>query len=150
MSCSATTPVPRKPTLWDNQPVNDGPQMSRFLHLRGFTGRPSAIGPHIAALAIHPAMRPQPSLIAAATLVASHHEGSPCAHMRALRETARAVAGDAHVPMLEEDLHALQYLGLDRLGEEHQRYLVVNHPMAAEVVRWLDGADTLEGWVEET
>jgi hyaluronoglucosaminidase len=31
----------RKPTLWDNYPVNDGPQMSRFLHLRGFTGRPA-------------------------------------------------------------------------------------------------------------
>ena len=34
----------RKPTLWDNYPVNDGPRMSRFLHLRGFTGRPAAIG----------------------------------------------------------------------------------------------------------
>ncbi|MBU6259895.1 MAG: beta-N-acetylglucosaminidase domain-containing protein [Burkholderiales bacterium] len=31
----------RTPTLWDNYPVNDGPCMSRHLHLRGFTGRPS-------------------------------------------------------------------------------------------------------------
>ena len=39
----------RKPTLWDNYPVNDGPRMSRFLHLRAFTGRPSVIASHIAA-----------------------------------------------------------------------------------------------------
>ena len=55
--------------------------------------------------------------------------------------------------MLEEDLHALQDLGLDRLGDERQRlrqrYLAVNHPMAAEVVRWLDGVDTADSWVEE-
>ncbi len=31
----------RKPTLWDNYPVNDGPRMSRFLHLRGVSGRPA-------------------------------------------------------------------------------------------------------------
>ena len=61
--------------------------------------------------------------------------------------------GDDLAPMLEEDLHALQELGLDRLGDERQRlrqrYLAVNHPMAAEVVRWLDGADTVDAWVEE-
>jgi hyaluronoglucosaminidase len=45
----------RKPFLWDNYPVNDGPGMSPFLHLRAFTGRPAAIGPHIAAHAVNPA-----------------------------------------------------------------------------------------------
>jgi hyaluronoglucosaminidase len=73
--------------------------------------------------------------------------------MRAFREAARALAGDELAPMLEEDLHALQDVGLDRLGDERQRlrqrYLAVNHPMAAEVVRWLDGADTVNSWVEE-
>ena len=29
-----TEALGRKPTLWDNYPVNDGPRMSRFLHLR--------------------------------------------------------------------------------------------------------------------
>ena len=83
----------RKPTLWDNYPVNDGPRMSRFLHLRGFTGRPSAIGPHVAAHAINPALQPHLSLIPAATLVASYREGSAYCYMRAFREAARALAG---------------------------------------------------------
>jgi hyaluronoglucosaminidase len=143
----------RKPTLWDNYPVNDGPQMSRFLHLRGFTGRPRAIGPHLAAHAINPALQPHLSLIPAATLVASYRQGPAYAYMQAFREAAHTLAGAELAPMLEEDLRTLQDLGLDRLGNEHQRlrqrYLAVNHPMAAEVVRWLDGADTVDSWVDE-
>jgi hypothetical protein len=143
----------RKPTLWDNYPVNDGPRMSRFLHLRGFTGRPGAIGAHIAAHAINPALQPQLSVIPAATLVASYREGPAYAYMRAFREAARALAGAELATMLEDDLHALQDQGIDQLGDERvrlrQRYQAVNHRMAAEVVRWLDRADTVDSWVEE-
>jgi hyaluronoglucosaminidase len=143
----------RAPTLWDNYPVNDGPQMSRFLHLRGFTGRPSVIGSHIAAHAINPALQPHLTLIPAATLVASYREGPAYGYMRAFREAAHMLAGAEFAAMLEEDLHALQDRGIDQLGDERlrlrQRYQAVNHPMAAEVVRWLDRADTVDGWVEE-
>jgi hypothetical protein len=143
----------RKPTLWDNYPVNDGPRMSRFLHLRGFTGRPSVIGPHVAAHAINPALQPHLSLIPAATLVASYREGPGYRYMHAFREAAHALAGADLAVMLEQDLHALQDRGFDPLGDDRerlrQRYAAVDHPMAAEVVRWLDGADTVDGWVEQ-
>jgi hypothetical protein len=139
--------------LWDNYPVNDGPRMSRFLHLRGFTGRPSAIGAHIAAHAINPALQPHLSLIPAATLVASYRAGSAYRYMHAFREAARALAGADIATMLEQDLHALQDRGFDQLGDDRERlrkrYAAVDHPMAAEVLRWLDGADTVDGWVEQ-
>jgi hyaluronoglucosaminidase len=142
----------RKPTLWDNYPVNDGPQMSRFLHLRGFTGRPSAIGDCVAAHAINPALQPHLSLISAATLVASYREGTDYRYMAAFRTAARALAGDGLAEMLEQDLHALQDRGIDHLGDDRvrlrQRYAEVGHPMSAEVVRWLDGDDTVNEWVE--
>ncbi|WP_374678402.1 beta-N-acetylglucosaminidase domain-containing protein [Piscinibacter sp.] len=143
----------RKPTLWDNYPVNDGPRMSRFLHLRGFTGRPSVIGPHIAAHAINPALQPHLTLIPAATLVAAYRQGQGYVYMSAFREAAHAQAGDELAAMLEEDLHALQGRGLDQLGEDRARlrarYAAVDHPMAAELLRWLDGADTVDGWIED-
>jgi hypothetical protein len=143
----------RKPTLWDNYPVNDGPRMSRFLHLRGFTGRPSAIGSHVAAHAINPALQPHLSLIPAATLAASYREGTAYCYMSAFRTAAIALAGADLAGMLEHDLHALQDRGLDLLGGDRdrlrQRYAAVDHPMAAEVVRWLDGADTTDRWVED-
>src|SRR5690606_21539182 len=80
----------RKPILCDNYPVNDGPRLSRFVHLRGFTGRSSEIGPCIAAHAINPALQPHLTLIPAATLVASYREGPGYSYMRAFREAARA------------------------------------------------------------
>ncbi|ODV11378.1 MAG: hyaluronidase [Rubrivivax sp. SCN 70-15] len=144
----------RKPTLWDNYPVNDGPRMSRCLHLRGFTGRPSVIGPHIAAHAINPALQPYLSLIPAATLAASYREGTGYCYMDAFRTAARDLAGGDLAGMFEQDLHHLQDRGLDQLGDDRerlrQRYAPVGHPMAAEVVRWLAGTDTVDRWVEDT
>ena len=143
----------RKPVLWDNYPVNDGPRMSRFLHLRGFTGRPGAIGPWIDAHAINPALQPHLSLVPAATLAASYREGSDYCYMRAFREAALALADADLARMLEADLLALQDLGIDHLlGERDRlraRYLAVDHAMAAEIVRWLDGAYTVERWEAE-
>lgn len=143
----------RKPTLWDNYPVNDGPRMSRFLHLRAFTGRPGTMAPHIAAHAINPALQPHLSLIPAATLVASYREGTGYRYMHAFRTAAQALAGGALADMLEHDLLALQDRALDQLGDDRarlrQRYAAVDHPMAAEVVRWLDGTDTVDRWVED-
>jgi hypothetical protein len=144
----------RKPTLWDNYPVNDGPRMSRFLHLRGFTGRRHTIVDHVAGHAINPALQPHLSLIPAATLAASYRDGNAYAYMRAFREAAPTLAGEPLATMLEEDLHALQDRGLDALGDDRARlrvrYAAVEHPMALEVVRWLDGLDTVDGWVEQT
>ena len=143
----------RKPALWDNYPVNDGPRMSRFLHLRGFTGRPSVIGPHVASHAINPALQPHLTLIPAATLAASYREGSAYSYMRAFRAAARSIAGDGLAEMLEDDLLALQDRGIDQLGDDRERlrrrYAAVEHSIAVEVVRWLDGADTVDRWVED-
>lgn len=143
----------RKPTLWDNYPVNDGPLMSRRLHLRGFTGRRHTIAGHVAGHAINPALQPHLSLIPAATLVASYRQGDGYAYLNAFREAARSLAGEPLASMLEEDLHALQDRGLDTLGDDRarlrSRYAAVDHPMAMEVVRWLDGHDTVNDWVEE-
>ena len=72
--------------------------------------------------------------------------------MRAFREAARALAGPELAAMLEEDLLALQDLGIGHIGEDRERlrarYLAVDHPMAAEVVRWLEGGYTVERWEE--
>ncbi len=140
----------RKPILWDNYPVNDGPRMSRFLHLRGFTGRAGENAPHLAAHAINPALQPRLTLLPAATLVASYREGPGYCYMRALRDAARELAGPDLAAMIEADLLYLQDLGIDHLqadrGRLRERYAAVDHPMAAEIVRWLDGAYTMERW----
>ncbi len=142
----------RKPTLWDNYPVNDGPRMSRFLHLRAVTGRPGIIRDQVAAHAVNPALQPHLTLIPAATLAASYREGSAYRYMQAFREAARTYAGVELASMLEDDLPALQDRGIDHLGDDRarlrQRYAAVQHPIAVEVVRWLDGLYTVHDWGE--
>jgi hypothetical protein len=70
--------------------------------------------------------------------------------MRAFREAAHALAGPDLARMLGEDLLALQDLGIERLHADAERlrarYLAVEHPMAAEIVRWLAGAYTVDRW----
>lgn len=110
-------------------------------------------GSHVAAHAINAALQPWLSLIPAATLAASYREGTAYCYMGAFRVAARALAGDDLAGMLEHDLHAFEDRGLDRLGEERgrlrERYAAMDQPVAAEVVRWLDGAHTTDGWVED-
>lgn len=65
----------RKPALWDNYPVNDGPRMSQHLHLRSFTGRSAVLADGISHHAINPASQPMLSCIPALTLPMVYVQG---------------------------------------------------------------------------
>ena len=144
----------RKPFLWDNYPVNDGPRMSRFLHVRAFTGRPASIAPHVAAHAINPALQPTLSCIPALTLVESYAEGDRYSYMKAFRNAARTIMGDDLARLLEGDLLSVQDGGLDSLGERatklRARWSAHTHPAAQEIVAWLDGAYAVTGEMLQT
>ncbi|HEX7885406.1 MAG TPA: beta-N-acetylglucosaminidase domain-containing protein [Phenylobacterium sp.] len=135
----------RKPFLWDNYPVNDGPRMSRHLHLRAFTGRPSTIAPHVAAHAINPASQPVLSQIPALTLAESYHEGSRYQYLGAFRRAAEAVLGAELADGVERTLPLLEDAGLDGISAEQKirlrdRFAAFDHPGAREILGWLDGA----------
>lgn len=133
----------RKPFLWDNYPVNDGPRMSQHLHLRSFTGRPSSLGSHISAHAINPASQPMLSLISALTLAESYSVGDLYDYGQAFLRAANEILGNDFAALVASDLHHLQDTGLDTLGkradELRARYAAIDHPAAREIVAWLDG-----------
>ena len=133
----------RRPFLWDNYPVNDGQRMSQYLHLRGFTGRPSTLATRVAAHGVNPALQPTLTRIPALTLVDSYREGESYEYGAAFRNAAVEVVGEPLATLLREDLLTLQDVGLDRLGEREallrERYGAVDHPAAREVLGWLDG-----------
>lgn len=135
----------RSVCLWDNYPVNDGPRMSRFLHLRAFTGRPAAIGSQLVAHAINPAIQPTLTCIPALTLPSAYRNGDAYAYGAAFSAAARELLGDELAAMIEADLPILQDVGLERLGYRElklrDRYVGFDHPAAREIVGWLDGAD---------
>ena len=134
----------RKPTLWDNYPVNDGPTMSPYLYLRAFTGRPASIGPHLACHAVNPSLQPTLFRIPALTLVESYRRGEAYEYGRAFDGAATLVLGPDLARQVRYNLNTFHDLGLERLedGAEklRRRYSAIDHPAAREIVAWLDGA----------
>lgn len=133
----------RRPLLWDNYPVNDGPAMSPFLYLRAFTGRPASIGPLLAGHAINPCLQPTLFRIPALTLVESYHQGEAYEYGQAWDRAAEAVLGPELATLLRRHLNLFNDQGLDRIVEQaprlRERYAAIDHLGAREVVAWLDG-----------
>jgi hypothetical protein len=137
----------RRPFLWDNYPVNDGPRMSRHLHLRAFTGRPAGIAPHISGHAVNPASQPVLSRIPLLSLAESYARGDGYQYGAAFRNAARQVLGDALAERVEADLLSLEDAGLgmpeERRARLAERYSGFDHPAAREIVDWLNGGYAL-------
>ena len=131
--------------LWDNYPVNDGPRMSNFLHLRAMTGRPAAIGAHLSGHAVNPALQPILTRIPALTLAASYRDGEAYQYGAAMAEAAQAVLGVELGAMVHGRVLVLQQTGLDRMEAStvaslRARFAAFDHPGAREIVAFLDGA----------
>jgi len=133
----------RKPFLWDNYPVNDGARMSQHLHLRGFSGRPASIAPHIAGHGVNPASQPLLSRVPLLTLAESYKKGEAYDYLAAFERAAREILGEDLAARVSKDIIALQDRGLDRLGERKAvlkaRYAAFDHPAAQEILAWLEG-----------
>lgn len=139
-----TQQLQRKPFIWDNYPVNDTARMSRHLHLRGFTGRRTEAGEHMAAHLINPALQPVLSRIPALTLVESYARGARYEYAAAFERAAEAVTGSEIAAALRNDLLWFQDVGHDSLDDARKtelraRYAAFDHVAAAEVVAWIDG-----------
>jgi hypothetical protein len=133
----------RKPTLWDNYPVNDGLGMSPFLYLRAFTGRPASIGAHLAGHMVNPCLQPVLFRIPALTLAESYARGEAYEYMQAWSRAADDVAGPDVAALLLRHYRLFHDQGLGRIDEQapklRERYAAFDHPAAREVVAYLDG-----------
>lgn len=146
---NVTERLGRKPSVWDNYPVNDGPRMSNHLHLRSFTGRPAAIGSYVAHHAINPASQPILGCIPALTLPLSYRKGEAYRYAAAFSEAATIICGAYLAATLREDLNALEDRGLsadaNELAELRRKYAAIEHPAAREIVDWLTGGYAITG-----
>ena len=134
----------RKPVLWDNYPVNDGPRMSQYLHLRAMTGRPAAMGQHLSAHAVNPALQPVLSRIPLLTLADSYRLGDAYQYGAAFNEAARTVLGEPLAAQVQVHISRFQQFGLplteaETIASLRARYAAFDHPGAREVVAFLDG-----------
>jgi hypothetical protein len=136
--------IRRKPVLWDNYPVNDGPVMGQSLHLRAFTGRPASIAASLAGHAVNPALQPVLSRIPMLTLAESYAAGEAYQYGAAFERAATEILGADLGQLVRRHLSQFQDTGLDRLGDVaprlRERYAAIDHDAAREILAWLDGA----------
>lgn len=144
----------RKLALWDNYPVNDGPRMADFLHLRGFTGRPAAIGEYVSHHAINPASQPILTCIAALTLPRSYALCDDYCYGDEFMRAATQICGDMLAHALQDNLLQFQDSGLSRMGTDRHKlcakYEAFDHPVAREIVDWLQGGYAITGEMLQT
>jgi hyaluronoglucosaminidase len=145
----------RKPTLWDNYPVNDGPRMCKFLHLRPVTGRPPELGQWLGGHAVNPMNQASLSKIVLLTLAESFEKGAKYNPDKAFRRAAAAVTCHEMAEQLERDLPVFADKGLDGLSEEEKEQLKQDYSYffesrenetdkaSREVVNWLSGQYTV-------
>ncbi len=133
----------RPVSLWDNYPVNDGPRMSAYLHLRGFPRTHAGLAGRVRHHAINPMLQPRLGLIAALTLPIVYRAGQAHAEGEALRDAAVQVLGESLAERLLSDLPLLQDAGRTCAGSELsqliERYVGLDHPAALEIVDWARG-----------
>ncbi|OGR63350.1 MAG: hypothetical protein A2X30_02205 [Elusimicrobia bacterium GWB2_63_16] len=145
----------RKPFIWDNYPVNDGPRMCKFLHLRPSTGRPAAMRDLVSGHAVNPMNQSTLSKIVLLTLKAAFDKGAAYDPAKAFRRAADAVTCKEMAELLERDLPVFMDKGLDALTqaetvalrEDYTYFLEAREndtgKAAREIVDWLSGRYTV-------
>ena len=132
----------RRPWLWDNYPVNDGP-MARRLHLRGFPPRPAAMAQRIAGLSANPMNQAWLNRLPLSQLPAYFAGPADIDRDAVFRDAVERLLPAPLAQLLGGDLERFQAAqGRDALPKADrealaQRYAAIDHEAAREVARWL-------------
>lgn len=141
----------RKPFLWDNYPVNDGADISRFLFLKAFENRPSTLNKLTSGHATNPMNQPWLSRIPLYSLPCSYSQGIDYnpeeTFQKALQQLCGKYEGEQGGKNLAQqiatDIDSFQALGLDKLDSTKRKQLIeiyrhFGSPYAQEIIDWLN------------
>lgn len=122
----------RQPVIWDNYPVNDGRLLWPFLNLAARDR--SQLQGHSSGVLHNPMNQAWCSKFC----------------LVQMKQPAADIAGLLNAPAgliaaVQTDAEAFQHVGLEQFSavqkqQYRQRYAAYRHPLAAEIVAWLDGA----------
>ena len=134
----------RKPFLWDNYPVNDGADISKFLHLKAFENRPHTLVELTTGHAVNPMNQPWLSRIPLHSLPQSYSQGDEYDPEVALRVSLNEQCGGGLANQIAGDIRCLQMAGLDQIDEAVVKHLLHQYhqfdsPYAGEIIAWLKG-----------
>lgn len=152
----------RKPFIWDNYPVNDGADISRFLFLKAFENRPHTLAQLTSGHATNPMNQPWLSRIPLYSLPYSYSQGKnynpQTVFLNALQQLCGNVTSNVSskdisnennnakknlAQQITNDIESFQTLGLDKLDQSKRQQLVQQYqqfdsPYAEEIIDWLN------------
>ena len=140
--------IARKPLLWDNYPVNDGPKMCKFLHLRAFEGRPRELSGLLSGHAVNPMNQPVLSRIPMLTLAEVYRSTNSYSPAATFLRAAEEVGTHDFAVRLAADLDLFATRGFELLSPAEKQELVRTYseflnskagPAASEIIDWLNG-----------
>jgi len=134
----------RKPFLWDNYPVNDGADISRFLFLKAFENRPYTLDKLTSGHATNPMNQPWLSRIPLYSLPRSYSQGEHYDPEKTLEESLNKLCGENLASQILKDIERFQIQGLDKIDRIEckqliQQYNQFESPYAKEIIAWLKG-----------
>ncbi len=139
----------RKPFLWDNYPVNDGADISRFLFTKAFENRPDSLAQLTAGHAVNPMNQPWLSRIPLYSLPLSYSQGQYYDPEKALQEGLSMLCGENLARQISKDVDLFQNEGLDNIDTTQSKQLIQQYsqydsPYAQEIIAWLEGEYTFD------
>lgn len=134
----------RKPFLWDNYPVNDGADISRFLFTKAFTNRPDSLAQLTTGHSVNPMNQPWLSRIPLYSLPLSYSQGRHYDPEKALQEGLTMLCGENLARQIAKDVECFQNEGLDNIDTTQSKQLIQQYsqydsPYAKEIIAWLKG-----------
>ncbi len=148
----------RKPFIWDNYPVNDGPSMYSQLHIGAFKHRPPELQQYTSGWAVNPMNQFYLSLIPLLSLLQSWQQASQYDADQSFISCADDLCGKELATLLNEDRHVFQNIGLKNMTVKQrscylERYAASDSPYAKEVLDWLHdkyqpGQDVIDEFTE--
>jgi hypothetical protein len=140
----------RRPWIWDNYPVNDGPRMCGFLHLLGFPPRTRQLEERVSGISVNPMSQPWLSRLPLAALPGALKLEQPADRRQAFLDSGRRLLPGRLLAVLREDVDRFQDGGLESLtpaevSRATDAYSQFDHPAAREIVRWLRGEFRVAG-----
>lgn len=131
----------RKPLIWDNYPVNDGPKNCKFIFLDAFKNRDPSMKDYISGYMSNPMNQAYLSQIPLSTLANFFENPKDYSPNSSLKSAIDAYDIDSELP---KSFNLLEEKGLDNLSEndrEHIKGIFSNSPSSLqnEIEDWLDG-----------
>jgi hypothetical protein len=136
--------IGRKPFIWDNYPVNDGPKNCKFIFLDAIKNRDPLITDFISGYMSNPMNQANLSKIPVTTVSDMLRNGDQYNPAKSFDDALSALVGDEFCDFVKSLVSPLKNDGLDNFSKEQKQDILkkieaVNEPWAIELKDYIDG-----------